>query len=126
MFSCKTLLFIWLKHVLISVTSFIDASGSLRILYNACNYILSWKAYIDSVVPRLSLACFAMRMVKPLLSQEALKMVYCSYFHSIMSCAMLCYAMLCYAMLCYAMLCYAMLCYAMLRYAMLRYAALVM
>jgi hypothetical protein len=46
---------------------------------------LSWKVYIDSVVPRLSSACFSMRMVKPLLSQEELKMVYCSYFHSIMS-----------------------------------------
>jgi hypothetical protein len=29
---------------------------------------LSWKVYIDSVVPRLSSACFAMRMVKSLLS----------------------------------------------------------
>jgi hypothetical protein len=45
----------------------------------------SWKVYIDSVVPRWSSACFAMRMVKPLLSQEALKIVYCSYFYSIMS-----------------------------------------
>jgi hypothetical protein len=46
---------------------------------------LSWKVYIDSVIPRLSSVCFAMRMVKPLLSQEALKMVYFSYFHLIMS-----------------------------------------
>jgi hypothetical protein len=45
----------------------------------------SWKAHIDSVTPKLSSACYAIRILKPLLSQETLKMVYCSYFHSIMT-----------------------------------------
>jgi hypothetical protein len=40
---------------------------------------------IDTVVLELSSACYAIRTVKPLLSQESLKMVYCSYFHSIMT-----------------------------------------
>jgi hypothetical protein len=35
----------------------------------------SWKVHIDPAVPKLSSACYAMRMVKPLLSQETLKMV---------------------------------------------------
>jgi hypothetical protein len=47
--------------------------------------IFSWKNHIDKIVPKLSLACFAVSAVKPFLSQEFLKMVYFSYFHSIMS-----------------------------------------
>jgi hypothetical protein len=46
---------------------------------------LSWKTHIDTIIPRLSSACFAIRAVKPFLSQESLKMVYYSYFHSIMT-----------------------------------------
>ena len=45
---------------------------------------LSWKTHIDTIIPKLSSACFAIRAVKPFLSQESLKMVYYSYFHSIM------------------------------------------
>jgi hypothetical protein len=45
----------------------------------------SWEVHIDSVVPKLSSVCYAVRMVKPLLSQVTIKMVYCSYFHSIMT-----------------------------------------
>jgi hypothetical protein len=45
----------------------------------------SWRNHIDTIMPKLSSACFAVRAVKPFLSQESLKMVYCSYFHPIMS-----------------------------------------
>jgi hypothetical protein len=45
---------------------------------------LSWKTHIDMIITKLSSACFAIRAVKPFLSQELLKMVYYSYFHSIM------------------------------------------
>jgi hypothetical protein len=45
----------------------------------------SWKNHIDTIVPKFSSACFAVRAVKPFLSQESLKMVYFPYFHSIMS-----------------------------------------
>jgi hypothetical protein len=43
----------------------------------------SWKNHIDTTVPKLSLACFAVGVVKPLLSQESLKIYFC--FHSIMT-----------------------------------------
>jgi hypothetical protein len=46
---------------------------------------LSWKTHIDTIICRLSSACFAIRAVKPFLSSESLKMVYHSYFHSIMT-----------------------------------------
>jgi hypothetical protein len=44
-----------------------------------------WKNHIDTIVPKLSSACFTVRAVKPFLSQESLRMVYFSYFHSIMT-----------------------------------------
>jgi hypothetical protein len=46
---------------------------------------LSWRTHIDTIVPKLSSASFALRVVKPFLSQDSLEMVYYSYFHSIMT-----------------------------------------
>jgi hypothetical protein len=46
---------------------------------------LSWKTHIDTIIPKLSSACFAMRVIKQFLSQNSLRMVYYSYFHSIMT-----------------------------------------
>jgi hypothetical protein len=46
---------------------------------------LSWRTHIDAIIPKLSSASFAMRAVKTLLSQDSLKMVYYSYFHSVMT-----------------------------------------
>ena len=38
------------------------------------------------IVPKLSAASFAIRMVKPYITCDSLKMVYNSYFHLIMIC----------------------------------------
>ena len=46
---------------------------------------LSWKTHIDTTVPKLSSATFAIRTVKPYLSQDSLKMIYYSYFQCIMT-----------------------------------------
>jgi len=46
---------------------------------------LSWRTHIDTIIPKLSSASFALRVVKPFLSQDSLKMVYYSYFHSVMT-----------------------------------------
>jgi len=46
---------------------------------------LSWRTHIDTIIPKLSSASFALRVVKPFLSLDSLKMVYYSYFHSIMT-----------------------------------------
>ena len=46
---------------------------------------LTWQNHIDTIAPKLSSACFALRLLKPLLSWDALKIVYFSYFHSIMT-----------------------------------------
>ena len=46
---------------------------------------LSWRIYIDTIIPKLSSASFALRVVKPFLSLDSLKMVYYPYFHSVMT-----------------------------------------
>jgi hypothetical protein len=47
---------------------------------------LSWRTHIDAIKPKLSSASFTMRVVKPFWSQDSLKMVYYTYFHSVMTC----------------------------------------
>jgi len=49
------------------------------------NNTLTWKTHIDKILPKLSSACFAMRSVKPFVSQQMLKVIYFSHFHSIIS-----------------------------------------
>ena len=49
------------------------------------NNNLSWKTHIENIKSKLSSACSAMRLVKPYLSINTLKMIYCSYFHSVMN-----------------------------------------
>jgi len=46
---------------------------------------LSWKQHIEDITPRLNKACFAIRSIKPFMSVEAMRPVYFSYFHSILS-----------------------------------------
>jgi hypothetical protein len=46
---------------------------------------LSWKTHIDTIILKLSSASFAMRAVKSFLSQDSMRMVNYSYFHSIMT-----------------------------------------
>jgi hypothetical protein len=45
----------------------------------------SWKNHVDTIVPKLSSACFAVRTIKPFVSHESLKMIYFSYFRYIMT-----------------------------------------
>jgi hypothetical protein len=49
-----------------------------------CN-TLYWKSHIDQLLPNCSTACYAIRVIKPLMSQETLVMMYYAYFHSIMN-----------------------------------------
>jgi len=46
---------------------------------------LSWRTHRDTIIPKLSSARFALRVVKPFLSLDSLKVVYYSYFHFIMT-----------------------------------------
>ena len=46
---------------------------------------LSWKQHIEDITHRINKACFAFRSIKPFMSIEAMRLVYFSYFHSILS-----------------------------------------
>jgi hypothetical protein len=46
---------------------------------------LSWKNHIDYLTTKLSTTCFIMRVIKPLMSLNTLKMIYFSYIHSVMT-----------------------------------------
>jgi hypothetical protein len=46
---------------------------------------LSWKEHIANVTSKLNRACYAIRAIKPCMTLDVLRMVYFSYFHSIMS-----------------------------------------
>jgi hypothetical protein len=46
---------------------------------------LSWKTHIEFIKSKLSSACYAVRSVKPFLTINTLKMIYYSYFDSVMT-----------------------------------------
>jgi hypothetical protein len=45
----------------------------------------TWKAHISDLMPKLSKVCFTMRVIKPILSTESIKVAYHSNFHSLSS-----------------------------------------
>jgi len=57
--------------------------SDLKFLGININNTLTWKTHIETILPKLSSACFAMRSIKPLISQQMLKAIYYSQFHSI-------------------------------------------
>jgi hypothetical protein len=46
---------------------------------------LKWSEHIESITPKLNAACYALRKLKHIVSQQTLLMVYYSYFNSIIS-----------------------------------------
>jgi hypothetical protein len=46
---------------------------------------LSWKDHITQLIPKLSKACYVLRSIRPFTSQDALKTVYHSCLHSLIS-----------------------------------------
>ena len=47
--------------------------------------MLSWREHITTLTCKLNKACFAIRAIKPYITLKVLRMVYFSYFHSLMS-----------------------------------------
>jgi hypothetical protein len=47
--------------------------------------MLHWISHMDQLLPKLCAACYAVRVLKPFMTQETLAMVYYAYFHSIMN-----------------------------------------
>jgi hypothetical protein len=64
---------------------FISNSTNTKLLGIIIENMLSWKAHIDQLIPKLCMACYAIRTVKPFMCQENLRSIYYSYFHSLIS-----------------------------------------
>jgi len=64
---------------------FIPKINEIKFLGLHINNTLSWTTHIDNILPKLSSACYATKSVKSYVSQQMLKVIYYSYFHSIMS-----------------------------------------
>ena len=44
-----------------------------------------WKSHVEMIIPKLSVTCVAVRAIKPFVMLDNIKMVYHSYFHSIIN-----------------------------------------
>jgi hypothetical protein len=63
----------------------ITAVNTIKFLGLIIHSTLSWKQHIDSIIPKFNRACFAIRQVKSYMALEALKTIYFSYFHSLVT-----------------------------------------
>ena len=63
----------------------LTAVDSIKFLGLILDNSLSWKKHTEVIVPNLSAATFVMRVVQPFLSLDYLKLIYYSYFHSILT-----------------------------------------
>jgi len=70
---------------ILSANSLLINSNSTKVLSLTIDYMMTWKEHIIDLENKLNKACFAIRSTKPLLTLKASKIVYYSYFHSIMS-----------------------------------------
>jgi hypothetical protein len=64
-------------------------SNSTSFLGLTLDDTLSWKLHIDQLCTKLKSACFILRTLTPLLTQQNMKIIYFSYFHSIMNYGMI-------------------------------------
>jgi hypothetical protein len=67
----------------------ISTANEIKFLGLFINNNFSWKTHIEYIKSKLSSACYAMRSVKPYVTINTLKMIYYSYFHSVMTYGML-------------------------------------
>lgn len=56
-----------------------------QILNSTNNTKTTGKSHIDQLLPKLSTACYTIRVVKPLMTQETLVVINYAYFHSILN-----------------------------------------
>ena len=63
----------------------ITSVNSTKFLGLVIDSALSWRDQIIEVTSKLNKACYAIRILKPLISQNMLRMIYFSYVHSVMS-----------------------------------------
>jgi hypothetical protein len=74
-----------LNTQVVATNSIISNVNAIKFLGLKLDKNLSWEYHILDLKQKLNKACYAIRTTKSFMSQHALKMIYCSYFHSIMS-----------------------------------------
>ena len=63
----------------------VTSSKNTKFLGLTIEETLSWKGHIDQIMTSLSSACYALRIVTPLMAEDTLKMIYYAYVHSILT-----------------------------------------
>ena len=63
----------------------ITSSTNTKFLGLTIEQTLSWKCHIDQTLSRLSSACYAIRVIAPLMTENTLRMICYSYVHSIIT-----------------------------------------
>ena len=63
----------------------ISLVSNIKFLGIHINDTLNWKTHIANILPKLSMACYAMRIIKPYMSLESLKIVYYCTFNSVIN-----------------------------------------
>jgi len=70
---------------IVTANSLLISSNSTKFLGLMIDSMLTWEEHIMDLSNKLNKACFAIRAMKTLLTWKSQKMVYYSYFHSVMS-----------------------------------------
>jgi hypothetical protein len=65
--------------------NFTTYSSYTKFLGMTMNNNLSWNSHIHLLMKKLSKACYIIRNAKTYMSASSLKVVYCAFFHSVMS-----------------------------------------
>jgi hypothetical protein len=58
---------------------------NIKLLGRRTDDTLTWKTHIGMIIPKSSVACFMVRPIKSFVMLDTLKMVYHSYFYSIIN-----------------------------------------
>jgi hypothetical protein len=67
------------------IGTIITSTNHTKFLGLTIEYAITWKRHIEEVVKKLSIACYTIRNIKPVMSMKTLISIYHSYFHSVMS-----------------------------------------
>jgi hypothetical protein len=63
----------------------ISTVSNIKFISIHINDTINWKNHIERILPKLSMVCHAMRIIKPYMSLETLKIVYHSTFNSVIN-----------------------------------------
>jgi hypothetical protein len=75
-------------HIDLNITlaeEYITSTTNIKFLGLIIDENLSWKCHIEQTLMKLSSACYAMKVVTPLMGDTTVRMIYFAYVHSLLS-----------------------------------------